>query len=301
MLKLDVKAAFLNGELSEELYMEHPEGFIVGSKKEYVYGLNKAIHGLQQASRAWRIYLDKLLKSLDCSPSSSDAGLYLKRKNGRVETLIIVYVDDILMAGADIAELQDLAQQIGSQVEIRIEYEVTKFLRIVIEYEWQRKQSIKIHNAPIIRSTLETFNMLNCKTAATPLEMGLALTKPKKDEIGSARNVPHREVVGVLIHLSNTMRPDIAFAVSRLSRYMHEHSLQHWNSVKHLLRYLNGTIDAGISYNCNKKQTECIWYADVDFAGDKDDRKSTSRYVFMRGGGAISWRSKKQTIVAQST
>jgi hypothetical protein len=110
---------------------------------------------------------------------------------------------------------------------------------------------------------------------------------------------PYRELVGSLMHLAVTVRPDIAFAVGALARYMASPSLVHWQAAKGVLRYLSGTDDCGITYGPNK--SGLIGYCDADYAGDIDTRRSTSGYVFVLNGGAITWQSKRQQTVAAST
>lgn len=127
MLQIDVKAAFLNDELSDELFMEQPEGCRLRDKADHASRLHKAIYGLRQASRAWRRYLNNLLQSLVCTLSLSDPGLYLKTKDGRLQILFIVFVDDILMAGCNMYDMRNLARQLGLKVGVRIEEKVKKF------------------------------------------------------------------------------------------------------------------------------------------------------------------------------
>ena len=110
---------------------------------------------------------------------------------------------------------------------------------------------------------------------------------------------PYRQLIGALIHLSNTVRPDIAFAVNYLSRFMESPEISHWNAAKHILKYLKYTRELGISYK--RGSNNLIGYSDADFAGDRVTRRSTSGYVFTYAGGAISWRSKRQTVTAQPT
>ena len=302
MLLLDVKAAFLNGNLDETIFMSQPEGFIVKDKPHHVYRLLKALYGLKQASRAWRKVINEFLLDIGCVQSRADASLYfLRRSNGTVH--ILVYVDDILLLCKATIYLKELALQIAKAFEVRIERSVTKFLGMIVERDPVSK-SIKIHSRSMIDQMMNKFGMENCKAVATPLPEGISLSVSQgpvnEGEQAVMNRTPYRQLVGCLLHLSNTTRPDIAFASGYLSRFMQNPGPVHWNAAKHVLRYLNGTRTTGIKYQ-KEQDGKLHGYSDSDFASDVDTRKSTSGYCFIYSGGCISWRSKKQTVVAQST
>ena len=163
---------------------------------------------------------------------------------------------------------------------------------------------LKIHNSPLIELLLSTFGMEACKGISTPLVKGIILNSSMspESEMYNAKmaNVPYRQLIGGLLHLSITVRPDISFAVGVLSRYIQNSGEGNWKAGKRVLRYLRDTSHHGIVFEKNGNR-EIQGYCDADFADDLDDRKSTTGIVFMHGGAAISWRSKTRTIVAQST
>lgn len=306
LLQIDVKSAFLNGNLAEAIFLEQPEGFVDPSRPTHVYRLHKALYGLKQASRAWHCVVDSLLKSLGFKQSDSDCSLYIENSSAP-PIYIIVYVDDMLLASKSNERLQLTASRIGKKVSIRIESEVTKFLGILICRDW-KKGTLHIHSRNIIDQLLEKFGMRNCNPVYVPIPPGMILDSPPSEDPdeGEGRKVqfiPYRELVGSFLHLANTTRPDIAFVSSFLSRFMQEPRFVHWKAAKHVLRYLKGTKDTGISFNRrhDRKQAQLVGYTDSDFAADRIERKSVSGYVFIFAGGAISWRSKKQELVAQST
>lgn len=135
MVAPDIKTAFLNAHLDEELYMEQPEHFIIPGKERMVYRLLKAIYGLKQASKAWRKFIAKLLKQLKCDQSKSDPSIFILVKNGKVEALILTYVDDFIISGRNSEILMRIAQYIASKVEVRVETEVEEFLGMVVEHD----------------------------------------------------------------------------------------------------------------------------------------------------------------------
>lgn len=198
---------------------------------------------------------------------------------------------------------QEIAKKIEAEFEIRVEDKVEKFLGIVVHRD-EPSGSITIHNAPMVDEILSTFNMTDCRKVSTPLPSGTVLTATMDPGIQEDRQEmegkPYRQLIGAMLHLANTVRPDIAFAVGYLARFMENPTLRHWNAAKHILKYLKSTRDLGITYEKNIL-AQLVGYSDADFAGDRDSRTSTSGYVFKYAGGAISWRSKRQTVTAQST
>ena len=256
-----------------------------------MYRLTKALYGLKQASRAWRKKLHDILESISFHASESDSCLYF-RAHGSNKVFLLVYVDDLLLAGRNQKVLHHIAAQIAKNVNIRVEKNVNKFLGMVVERR-RNHGSIKILSPFMIQQLAEKFGMSECKELSVPIPPDVDLsTKCGRDEgeYEKLQHVPYMELVGSLLHLSNTTRPDIAYACSLLSRYMQDTRRCHWKAAKAVLRYLKGTKDCGIVYSrCGNLHG----YTDADFAGDRDDRKSTSGYVFLNSGGAISWRSKK--------
>ena len=215
---------------------------------------------------------------------------------------MLVYVDDILLLGSDEEKFNETVRKIGEEFEIRVEDKVKKFLEIICDF--YQNGNVLLHSATAIDRILHQFNFENCRPANTPLPTGTVLTSDKcpqtDDERQKMKNVPYRELIGSLLYLANTTRPDISFAVGMLSRYMENPGTAHWDSACHVMRYLKASRTTGIQYKSNS--SDCIEaYSDADFAGDRDTRKSTSGYVFTSAGGAISWRNKKRTLTAQST
>ena len=303
MLLLDVKAAFLNGELDEVIFMEQPEGYVIKVRETMVYRLLKAIYGLKQASRAWRKLINDFLKNLGCTQSNMDSSLYSFIIDGE-KIYILVYVDDILLLGRIMSALKNVAQKIAEKFQVRIEESVTKFLGIIIEQDSARK-TVKIHSCTLIDQMIDKFGMAYCKPVKTPLPEGIALSMAMKPVDEEAKLImqktPYRQLVGCILHLANTTRPDIAFAAGYLSRFMSEPGISHWKAAKHVLRYLKGTRKLGIPYEWKEENTTLHGFSDSDFAGDVDKRKSTSGNCFLFGGGAVAWMSKKQGVVAQSS
>ena len=144
---------------------------------------------------------------------------------------------------------------------------------------------------------LEKFGMTEAKPVSTPVDVSMNLhTDSEKVPIDKQL---YQSAVGSLLYLSNWTRPDIAFAVSNVAKFSSNPTQEHWIAVKRILRYIKGTVTVGINYTVDN--SDIFGYCDADWAGDRNDRKSTSGYVFNLAGGPVSWRSKKQTCIALST
>ena len=292
---MDVTTAFLNGELDEEVYMKQPKGFAVKGQENLVCKLKKSIYGLKQASRCWNTVLDAQLKKMGFSQSASDPCIYTSSE----ETFMIAeYVDDIILAGKTDRRMKEVKEAMGKCFKVKDMGELHYILGVSITQE-SEKGKTWIGQSKYILKILTKFGMENSKCVSTPVDANDKLLAASEDsELVDQRL--YQSVVGSLLYLSCWTRPDITFAVSNAARFCSKPTKQHWTAVKRIMRYLRGTQDYGLLYTGNDKK-DVEGYADADWAGDINDRKSTSGYLFKIGGGAVSWRSKKQTNVALST
>lgn len=160
---------------------------------------------------------------------------------------------------------------------------------------------MRISQTKYIRDMLERFGMQDVKPAATPLEVNAKL-KRLETEVKEMKDIPYRSAVGSLMYAMVGTRPDIAAAVGVVSRHLERPGLEHWQAVKRIFRYLKGSLDMAIEYGCSKsRRLQLSGYCDADWGGDMTDRRSTTGYVFMMAGGAVSWNSRKQPTVALSS
>jgi hypothetical protein len=182
--------------------------------------------------------------------------------------------------------------------------QATEFIGIEIKRDRQ-KRTLTVSQGKYCQKIIERFRMAGCKPASTPADAGLVLTSdmcPTTDDMKSQMsNVPYRECVGALNYLVTCTRPDLAFSVGAVSAFLSNPGRQHWQAVKNIVRYIKGTINSGITYGKYTHDNTIYGYVDSDFARDVDSRKSISGYSFQLNGGSISWKSKKQPIVAHST
>ena len=292
--QLDVATAFLNGELKEEIYMKQPEGFAFKGKEHLVCKLKKSIYGLKQSPRCWNEALDNHLKKMGFKQSNYDPCIYMLNSGGEI-VVIAVYVDDIIIAGKTEEIVQQYIKKIAEKFDVTDMGTLHHFLGMKITYA--DSGDIWIGQPTYVRDVLKKFGMDDSKPVATPVESGNKLVKATDDDELVDTEL-YQSAVGSLLYLSTKTRPDIAYAVGNVARFSSKPSKVHWISVKRIMRYLNGTLDYGLMYHCTG---DIAGYSDADWAGDHDDRKSTSGFVFMMSGAVISWNSKKQTCVALST
>lgn len=293
VFQLDVKSAFLNGYLQEEIYVEQPEGFAVKGQEDKVYLLKKALYGLKQAPRAWYSRIDEYLLSVGFIKSLSESTLYVKCLNSEI-LIVSLYVDDLLVTGSNIVFVEEFKQNMMKVFEMTDCGEMAFFLGMEVK---QNEKGIFISQKKYAKEILKKFQMENCKAVSTPMFHKLKLCK--EDGAENVNETDFRSLVGCLMYLTAT-RPYILHAVSVLSRFLHCAKEVHLQAAKRVLRYIKGTFDYGVWFNYIQ-EFNLHGFSDSDWGGSLDDMKSTSGYCFTFGSGVFSWTSKKQDIVAQST
>lgn len=291
--QLDVKNAFLHGELDKEIYMAQPMGFESKDHPNYVCKLRKAIYGLKQSPRAWYGKIAEFLTHNGYLVTSADSSLFIKAKGGKL-AIVLVYVDDLIITGNYDEEILQIKENFSVRFQMKDLGELKHFLGLEID---RTQEGIFLNQNKYAKDLLKRFGMLKCKPISTPLEPSRKLSAYEGNDLKDA--TMYRQLVGGLIYLTIT-RPDISFAVGVMSRYMQSPKKPHLEVVRRILRYIKGTLGYGIMY---KKGGDCklVGYCDADYAGDYDTRRSTTGYVFMLGSGAVSWCSKLQPTVSLST
>ena len=291
--QLDVKSAFLNGFLEEEIYVEQPEGFVAKGEENKALLLKKALYGLKQAPRAWYSRIDNFLLKMGFNKSLSEATLYVKTRDCD-KIIVSIYVDDLLVTGSNFELVKEFKVQMFESFEMTDLGEMAYFLGMEID---QNAGGIFIGQQKYANKVLKKFNMDSCKKMSTPLMQDEKLCT--NDGANKVNERLYRSLVGCLMYLTAT-RPDILYAVSLLSRFMHCASELHFKAAKRVLRYIKGTTNFGVTFR-RSNEVSLHGFSDSDWAGSCDDMKSTSGYLFNLGSGNFSWNSKKQDVVAQST
>jgi Reverse transcriptase (RNA-dependent DNA polymerase)/Integrase core domain len=300
--QIDVKSAFLNGELDEEIYMQQPEGFAVAGQENKVCRLQKALYGLKQASRQWHRKLDTAVRELGFSQSTGDPSVYvIHQQRGGSITVLIVYVDDITLMGDSIEQIVYFKKQLANRFEITDLGEISYYLGLRVIRN-RSNRTITLDQEKYISDVLARFQMNSCTPANTPFASGtdfFASSSPAEDNDPSFI-ANYQSIVGSLMYAMIGTRPDISFAVSKLSQFSSNPTQQHLKAAKHVLRYLAATKNNRLHYGLSD-ETEIYGYSDSDWAGDKNDRHSTTGYAFFLAGGAICWASRRQPTVALSS
>ena len=297
--QMDITTAFLNGDLEETIYMNQPEGFVAEGQEHLVCRLKKSLYGLKQSPRCWNRALDTQLKSMGFKQSTSDPCIYTSTTDGLF--ILAVYVDDILLAAKSQQKIDQVKADLGKRFHVKDMGLLHYFLGVSVKQNPETGK-IWIGQQAYTEAVLKKFRMEHSKPACTPVTPGTKLLKAtEQSEMVDA--TLYQSAVGNLLYLSGWTRPDIAFAVGNVARFCSNPTTEHWVAVKRILRYLKGTTSYGLEYLRNEDDDEIILsgYSDADWAGDINDRKSTSGYLFMMSGAATSWKSRKQTCVALST
>ncbi|GJV90968.1 putative ribonuclease H-like domain-containing protein [Tanacetum coccineum] len=291
--QMDVKTAFLNGNLREEVYVSQPDGFVDPDKPNYVYKLKKALYGLKQAPRAWYDMLSSFLISNDFSKGSVDPTLFIRRE-GKELLLVQIYVDDIIFA-ASTPELCDLfAKIMCSKFKMSMMGKISFFLGLQIS---QSPRGIFINQSKYALESLKKYGFESCDPVDTPM---VEKSKLDEDKEGKAVDPSHYHgMIGTLLYLTAS-RPDLQFAICMCARYQARPTKKHLNVVKRIFRYLKGTVHRGLWYP-KDSSIALTAFADADHAGCQDTRRSTSGSIQLLGDRLVSWSSKRQKSTAISS
>jgi transposase InsO family protein len=291
--QIDVKTAFLYGDLHEEIYMEQPEGYDFGGGM--VWKLHKSLYGLKQAARSWHETLRDKLVAAGFTIADADSSLFICSKPG-TSTYLLIYVDDGLIVGEK-SEVQLVIAVLEQHFKLRKLGDVEYFLGSEVIRD-REKKTIIITQRKYAKSIVEMAGQADAKVRSTPVDANMRLSKEGDDLMKD--NSKYAEILGMLMYLSNGSRPDLSYSVSVLARFMATPREEHWRVLIGVVRYVKGTMNYGIKFD-GKALGELVGYSDADFGGDPDKRRSTTGYVFTIAGGAISWASKLQPTVAAST
>uniref|UniRef100_A0ACD5Z7T1 Uncharacterized protein n=1 Tax=Avena sativa TaxID=4498 RepID=A0ACD5Z7T1_AVESA len=299
--QLDVKTAFLHGELEEEIYMDQPEGFIVPKKEDFVCKLKRSLYGLKQSPRQWYKRFNSFMISQGFKRSQFNSCVYIKFVNGS-PIYLLLYVDDMLIAAKRMKEITTLKAHLSSEFEMKDLGAAKKILGMKIKLD-RKSRFLFLSRQSYVEKVLQRFNMHDAKSINTPVAPHFklsALQCPSSGEdIEYMSRVPYCSVVGSLMYVMVCSRPDLSYAMSLVSRYMANPGKEHWKVVQWIFRYLCGTSNACLKFG--KTNEGLAGYVDSDFAADLDKRRSLIGYVFTIGGCAVSWKATLQPVVALST
>lgn len=287
----DIKTAFLNGELSEEIYLKQPPGFEKGDK---VLKLKKSLYGLKQAAKVWNDTLHGSLMNAGCTQSQIDKCLYSLRSDGST-CYILIHVDDLLVATDDNSLMSELIAKIEGEFELKDLGEVKNYLGIQVSRDEVGNFSLTQSN--YIDQIVESADLKDAKVSKIPMDTGYYKLEGKL----LTSNEMYRKLIGMLLYVSTNTRPDIAACVGILSQRIAKPRDVDMNEVKRLIRYLNGTKFMKLTLSSGEKENAVCAFSDSDWAENREDRKSNSGYCILVNGGMISWSSRKQEVIALSS
>ncbi|KAJ9545177.1 hypothetical protein OSB04_024884 [Centaurea solstitialis] len=285
--QMDVKTVFLNGKLTEDVYMEQPAGFEDPKNPNKVCKLLKSIYGLKQASRSWNLQFDERIKEFGFAKSEFEPCVYTKF-SGSIVTFLVLYVDDILLIGNDVPTLQSVKSWLSKCFQMKDLGEAAYILGIKI-YRNRSKRLIGLSQSTYIDKIQKKFRMDESKKGFIPMQHGIVLSKTQcpvsSQDQDKMKSVPYASAIGSIMYAMLCTRPDVAYSVA----------------VKNILKYLRRTKDMFLVFGGSEDEISVNGYSDASFQTDRDDFRSQSGYVFTLNGGAISWKSSKQDTIADST
>lgn len=285
--QMDVKTAFLYGLLEEEIYMKLP---IDEQGTQKICKLNRTIYGLKQASRSWNTKFNQIITSLGFISLKSDCCIYfIKSRN----IYLVLYVDDILIFGKHLQDIEWIKDSLSKNFKMKDMGNVENFLGLEI-----RRSSgiLEITQQSYIEKILRNYGMQDCKPVSTPIACTLKWSKEKEPT-----KYPFKALLGSLQYLALMSRPDICFAINVFSQFQSNPTDEHWSGLKRVLRYLQGSKSSRLVYRAGFSNILLTGYADADFGNDHEERRSISGSMFTVFGNAVSWSTRKQSLVVLSS
>ena len=322
--QMDVKGAYLEGDLNEDkdeepIYMQVPEGVRIPSDKgglNIVCLLVKTLYGLKQSGRVWNRKFVSFLKSIGFIPLNGDPSVLVKYKqggDGKSEIIMSVYVDDLLIAAKTLEEVKNIKDALCKKFTMTDMGEARSVIgwRILRNRE---ERSLTIDQAAFIKALLEKYGMQDCNSSPIPMLPGNHIPLDEEGDTEITDMKKYQVINGELNYVSCGTRPDISYATGQLSQHMMDPRAGHMKAAWKVLRYLRGTLLLCIKYGgvpkaqlgdmlANERLLYAMLrgYADASYAGDPQDRKSIMGYCFMLNGGIVTWSSRKQRTVSNST
>ncbi|CAI7805347.1 unnamed protein product [Closterium sp. NIES-53] len=270
---LDFSTAFLQGSLHEEIWLRRPPGFTGWFPAGTQWSLRRPVYGLRQAPREWHDTLRTTLAALGFAPSTADPSLFLRTDTTLLPFYVLVYVDDLVFATAVMEALAHVKAQ----------------------------RTITLTQSHMVQQVLQRFGFTYSSPQSTPLPTGHSLSAPPSDESVEPSG-PYPELVGCFIYLMTCTRPDLAYPLSLLARYVApgRHRKVHWDAAKRVLRYLCSTSGMGLVLG-GRARVVLTGHADASWVDDLANQRLSQGYTFSLGSGSVSWRSTRSSSVLSSS
>uniref|UniRef100_A0A2N9GXV4 Reverse transcriptase Ty1/copia-type domain-containing protein n=1 Tax=Fagus sylvatica TaxID=28930 RepID=A0A2N9GXV4_FAGSY len=272
--------------------MDQPEGFVLPGNEKKVYKLVKSLYGLKQAPKQWHEKFDTVILANGFKHNGADKCVYSKFTS-EYGVIVCLYVDDMLIFGTNMLSVCETKKYLASVFKMKDLNEADTILGIKVK---RHSEGYALCQSHYIEKVLLKYKHLNVKEVNTPFDSNYKLVENTGRAIAQ---LEFASAIGSMMYAMHCTRPDIAFAVNRLSRYTSNPSAEHWKAIARVLGYLKKTKDLGLYYSGYPVVLE--GYSDANWVTSVGDNKSTSGWIFTLGGGAISWASKKQLCISHST
>jgi hypothetical protein len=291
--QLDVKNAFLHGELAETVYCTQPSGFVDSTHPTHVCKLRKSLYGLKQAPRTWFLRFTTYLHTLGFHSSKSDSSLFILH-TPHTTAYLLLYVDDIILTASTTTTLNTIVESLHREFAMSDLGALHHFLGVNVH---RTPQGLFLSQHQYTLELLERANMSNCNPIPTPLDTKTKLSST--DGLPVVDPCQYRSLAGALQYLTLT-RPDLSHAVQQVCLFMHDPREAHLQLIKRILRYIKATAHLGQQFHVGSS-THLVAYSDADWAGCPDTRLSTSGFCVFLGTNLVSWSSKRQHTVSRSS
>ncbi|CAI7802602.1 unnamed protein product [Closterium sp. NIES-53] len=297
---LDSSTAFLQGSLHEEIWLRRPPGFTGSFPAGTQWSLRRPVYGLRQAPREWHNTLRTTLAALGFAPSSADPSLFLRTDTLLPQFYILVYVDDLVFATADTAGLAHVKSELQKRHTCTDLGELRSYLGLQVTRDRARR-TITLTQSHMVQQVLQRFDFMYSSPQATPLSTRHSLSALPSDESVEPSG-PYPELVGCLMYLMTCTRPDLAYPLSILARYVApgRHRPEHMAATKRVLRYLCSTSGLGLVLG-GRSPVVLTGHADTSWVDDLATQRSSQGYTFSLGSGSVSWRSTRSSSVLSSS
>ena len=311
MYQVDINVAYFNALLNEEIDMEFPNGFdLLGvdprfkAGSDWVLRLRKALYGLKESARAWNQRIVAFLLKLGFRQLRSDTSCFLRGSN-KTFIAIVLHVDDQNIMSASLELIKNLKSALSSEFGIKDEGDTRFFVGLEVSRDKLARQ-LKLNQPKFSNTVIERLNLQNTQDASTPLDtQAQKLHKGQCLETGDEKaemsKYPYRKLIGSLMYIMVSTRPDIAYALGLLSSFLSNSGKNHRDAAVRVARYIKATANVGLVFSGHGTSDEPIGYCDASYGEDIDNKRLTSGHVFVSHGAAICWKSRKQSSVAKST
>ncbi|CAI7904586.1 unnamed protein product [Closterium sp. NIES-53] len=297
---LDFSTAFLQGSLHEEIWLRRPPGFTGSFPAGTHWSLRRPVYGLRQAPREWHDTLRTTLAALGFAPSTADPSLFLRTDTTLPPFYILVYVDDLVFATPDTAGLAHVKSEPQKRHTCTDLGELRSYLGLQITRD-RAQHTITLTQTHMVQQVLQPFNFTYSSTQSTPLSSRRSLSALPSDESVEPSG-PYPELVGCLMYLMTCTRPDLAYPLSILARYVApgRHRPEHMDAAKRVLRNLCSTSCMGLVLG-GRARFVLIGHADASWVDDLATQRSSQGYTFSLSSGSVLWRSTRSSSVLSSS